>query len=51
MREVLKEVIGNLYELPDLLVSHPIDVAFSLGLITAQLETLQKSLTYGDGEF
>ena len=51
MRDELKEIISMLYELPDMLVSNPLDVAFSLGLITAQLETLQKSLTYGDGEF
>lgn len=51
MKDQLEEILRMLYEIPDLIVSNPIDVAFSIGVITAQLEIIKKSLTYGNGEF
>ena len=51
MKDQIEEILRMLYDIPDLIVSNPTDVAFSLGFITAQLENLKKSQTYGDGEF
>ncbi len=51
MKDQLEEILRHLYEIPDLIVSNPIYVAFSLGTVTAQLENIKKNLTYGNGEF
>lgn len=51
MKEQMEEIIEQLMILPKIIISHPQEVAFSLGIVTAQLENLTKTLTYGNGEF
>ncbi len=51
MKEQLIEIIEHLMLLPEIIISDPLQAAFSLGLITAQLKNISKNITYGNGEF
>ncbi len=44
MKEVLQEIINILGELPEIIESHPFDVAFSLGKICSSLQIIVESL-------
>ncbi len=44
MKRAIDNILEDLALLPALIQSHPLDVAFTLGNITAQLEMISKTL-------
>ena len=51
MKDELNEIIEQLMLLPEIIISNPQEVAFSLGFITAQLEYINLKLKNWNGEF
>jgi hypothetical protein len=49
--ELLTEIIQTMCDLPDILHSNPVDVAFSIGAVVTHLEYLRESLrNNGNGD-